>query len=139
MYLTKEYIGGFFLIFSYPFLPPWFRRGLYTEAGPLGRLSQQCTFFNILHFFDIFNGEPFRMFNIQCLFYLFVGNFPYLYEPKYDNSHGQYVVVSEEAFPPGAFVHHVREVANQGGRRIIELIIVVFLILITKFSSSSSS
>ena len=38
-----------------------------------------------------------------------------MYEPKYDNSHGQYVVVGEEAFPPGAFVDHVREVTNWGG------------------------
>ena len=62
-----------------------------------------------------------------------------MYKPKYDNSHGQYVVVGEEAFPPGAFVDHVREVTNWDGRRIIEVMIVVFLILIAKFSSSSSS
>ena len=42
----------------------------------------------------------------------FCRKFPIDVKPKYDNSHGQYVVVSEEAFPPSAFVHHVREVAN---------------------------
>ena len=38
-----------------------------------------------------------------------------------DVSHGQDVVVGEEAFPLGAFVDHVREVTNWGGRQIIQL------------------
>ena len=61
-----------------------------------------------------------------------------MYKPQFDNSHGQYVVVSEEAFPPGAFVDHVREVANWGGLRIIEKMIVVFLKLITTINVVSN-
>ena len=61
-----------------------------------------------------------------------------MYEPKYDNSHGQNIVVSEETFPPGAFVDHVREVTNWGGRQIIQLMIVVFLMMITTISAVSN-
>ena len=61
-----------------------------------------------------------------------------MYKPKYDNSHGQYVVVGEEALPPGAFVDHVREVTNWGGRQIIEKMIVVFLKLVTTINVVSN-
>ena len=42
-----------------------------------------------------------------------------------DDSHGQYVAVGEETFPPGAAVHHVREVTDW------EQIIVIAAVLIT--------